>query len=176
VKAPADLTGHKMRSQESQVHLETYRALGALPQPIAVTEVLTALQTGVIDGFDQTPLYTFAASWHLGIKHYSLTEHIYQPGLIVASRKEYEKLPPDLQKALVSDLGKITRDGRAGVRDLAPLLVQNFESAKIPVHRPTEADKDLFARATSKVEEKLGRAVPGARPLLVKIKKALGRG
>src|SRR5262245_12474798 len=65
VKAPGDLKGHKMRSQESLVHLETYRALGALPQPIAVTEVLPALQTGVVDGFDNTPLYTFAASWHL---------------------------------------------------------------------------------------------------------------
>jgi tripartite ATP-independent transporter DctP family solute receptor len=175
VRAPADLKGHKMRSQESQVHLEMYRALGALPQPIAVTEVLTALQTGVVDGFDQTPLYTFAASWHLGIKHYSLSEHVYQPGVVVASRKEYEKLPPDLQKALVGDLEKITRDGRAAVRELAPLLVQNFETAKIPVHRLNAAEKDAFAKATEKVHEKFAAAVPGARPLLAKIKGSPGK-
>jgi TRAP-type transport system periplasmic protein len=175
VRAPADLKGHKMRSQESQVHLETYRALGALPQPIAVTEVLTALQTGVVDGFDQTPLYTFAASWHLGIKHYSLSEHVYQPGVMVASRKEYEKLPSDLQKALVGDLEKITRDGRSAVRELAPLLVQNFETAKIPVHRMTTAEKEVFARATEKVHEKFASVVPGARPLLAKIKTGPGK-
>jgi tripartite ATP-independent transporter DctP family solute receptor len=170
VRAPGDLKGHKMRSQESQVHLETYRALGALPQAIAVTEVLTALQTGVVDGFDQTPLYTFAASWHLGIKHYSLTEHVYQPAVVVASRKEYEKLPPDLQKALTGDLDKVTRDGRAAVRELAPLLVQNFETAKIPVHRLNAAEKDAFAKATDKVHETFVKAVPGARPLLAKIR------
>jgi TRAP-type transport system periplasmic protein len=175
VRTPADLKGHKMRSQESQVHLETYRALGALPQPIAVTEVLTALQTGVVDGFDQTPLYTFAASWHLGIKHYSLSEHVYQPGVVVASRKEYEKLPPDLQQALVGDLDKITRDGRAAVRELAPLLVQNFENAKIPVHRLTAAEKEAFAKATEKVQQKFVSAVPGARPLLAKVKATPGK-
>src|SRR5688500_15125514 len=92
IHGPADLKGHKMRSQESLVHLETYRALGALPQPIAVTEVLPALQTGVVDGFDNTPLYTFAASWHLAIKHFTLSQHIYQPGLILLSKQEYDKL------------------------------------------------------------------------------------
>ena len=61
VKKPADFKGKKMRSQESDVHIEMYRALGALPVPISVTEVLTALQTGVVDGFDNTPLFTFAA-------------------------------------------------------------------------------------------------------------------
>jgi TRAP-type C4-dicarboxylate transport system substrate-binding protein len=83
VKLPSDLKGHRMRSQESLVHVETYRALGALPQPIAVTEVLPALQTGVVDGFDNTPLYTVAGRWHLASKHVSLSEHIYQPGAVL---------------------------------------------------------------------------------------------
>ena len=42
---PADLKGRKMRSQESPVHLETWKAYGASPVPIPTTEVLTALQT-----------------------------------------------------------------------------------------------------------------------------------
>src|SRR6185436_12198059 len=135
VRGPADLKGHKMRSQESLVHLETYRAFGALPQPIAVTEVLPALQTGVVDGFDNTPLYTFAASWHLAIKHFTLSEHCYQPGAVLASKKEFDKLPPDLQKALKADVAKVTTDGRAAVREIGPLLLQNFTNAKIPVYK-----------------------------------------
>ncbi len=174
IKGPADLKGHKMRSQESLVHLETYRALGALPQPIAVTEVLPALQTGVVDGFDNTPLYTFAASWHLAIKHFTLSQHIYQPGLILLSKKEYDKLPPDLQKILTSDLGKLTASGRAAVREMDPLLVQNFSNAKIPVYTPSAAERAALAKATAGVEQKLARAVPTVKPLLASIKKALG--
>jgi TRAP-type transport system periplasmic protein len=174
VRTPADLKGHKMRSQESLVHLETYRALGALPQPIAVTEVLPALQTGVVDGFDNTPLYTFAASWHLAIKHFTLTEHVYQPGVVLASKKEFDRLPADLQKVLTADLGALTNQGRASVREMNPLLIQNFTSAKIPVYRPSAAERAGFARATRVVYEKYARAVPAARPLLDRIQKALG--
>jgi tripartite ATP-independent transporter DctP family solute receptor len=169
VKLPADIKGHKMRSQESQVHLDMYRALGGLPQPIAVTEVLTALQTGVVDGFDQTPLYTFAASWQLGIKYFSVSEHIYQPGVVVASRKEFEKLPADLQKILAGDVTKLVREGRQGVRDMGPLLLQNFETAKIPVYRLTAAEKEAFAKATRPVYDKFVKAVPSAKPLLAKV-------
>jgi TRAP-type transport system periplasmic protein len=174
VRTPADLKGHKMRSQESLVHLETYRALGALPQPIAVTEVLPALQTGVVDGFDNTPLYTFAASWHLAIKHFTLTEHVYQPAAVLASKREFDRLPADLQKALTADLGGLTNQGRTSVREMNPLLIQNFTSAKIPVYKPSAAERAVFARATKGVYEKYVRAVPAARPLLDRIQKALG--
>ncbi len=176
VKGPADLKGHKMRSQESQVHLEMYRALGALPQPIAVTEVLPALQTGVVDGFDNTPLYAFAASWQLGIKHFSLSEHIYQPGVVLASKKEFDKLPADLQSALMADVAKIQADGRTAVRDMAPLLVDNFTNAKIPVYRLTAAEKDAFAAATRGVHDKFIKSVSAAKPLYAKIRGALGAG
>jgi TRAP-type C4-dicarboxylate transport system substrate-binding protein len=174
VRGPGDLKGHKMRSQESLVHLETYRALGALPQPIAVTEVLPALQTGVVDGFDNTPLYTFAASWHLAIKHFTLSEHVYQPGVVLASKREFDRLPADLQTALTADLGPLTTQGRASVREMNPLLMQNFSSAKIPVYQPTTAEQAAFARATRPVYDKYVRAVPAAGPLLAAIQKAVG--
>jgi tripartite ATP-independent transporter DctP family solute receptor len=174
VRGPGDLKGHKMRSQESLVHLETYRALGALPQPIAVTEVLPALQTGVVDGFDNTPLYTFAASWHLAIKHFTLTEHVYQPGVVLASKREFDRLPAELQTALTADLQNLTAQGRASVREMNPLLMQNFTSAKIPVYKPSAAEQTAFARATRPVYDKYARAVPAAKPLLAQIQKALG--
>jgi tripartite ATP-independent transporter DctP family solute receptor len=174
VKQPSDLKGRKMRSQESLVHIETYRALGALPQPIAATEVLPALQTGVVDGFDNTPIYTFAASWHLAIKHFTLSEHCYQPGAVLISRKEYDKLPADLQKVLTADLAAITTKGRAAMREIAPMLVDNFTNAKIPVYRPSPAERAAFARATRGVWDKYAAAVPAARPLLAAITKSVG--
>jgi len=176
VKQPSDLKGHKMRSQESLVHVETYRALGALPQPIAVTEVLPALQTGVVDGFDNTPIYTFAASWHLAIKHFTLSEHIYQPGAVLIAKKEYDKLPADLQKVLTAGMDGITSKGRTAMREMGPLLIDNFTNAKIPVYKPTAAERAAFAKATRPVWDKYVKAVPAAKPLLAAITKAAGAG
>lgn len=150
VKTPDALTGKKMRSQESEVHVEMYRALGASPVPIAVTEVLSALQTGVVDGFDNTPLFAFAASWYQGIQHYTLTEHIYQPGVVVASKKWFDGLPEDLRKGIASDPKAEAKQGRAGVRAIAPMLVDNFKNAGIQVHTISAEQRAAFAKATQK--------------------------
>jgi TRAP-type C4-dicarboxylate transport system substrate-binding protein len=176
VKTPAALKGKKMRCQESDVHLAMYKALGASPVQIAVTEVLSSLQTGVVDGFDNTPLFTFAASWHQGIKggHYTLTEAIYQPGIVVANKAWFDKLPEEVKKG-VADVQKTeAQAGRKGVRELAPDLIANFSAAKIEVHTLTEAEKDAFAKLCEPThDEWVKTKVKGAAGMLAKAKTAL---
>jgi tripartite ATP-independent transporter DctP family solute receptor len=174
VKSPADLKGKKMRSQESEVHLYTYRAIGALPQPIAVTEVLSSLQTGVVDGFDNTPLFAFAASWYQGIKNYSVSEHIYQPAAVLISREAFDKMPEDMKKVILGDARKQAAEGRAGVRAIGDALLKNFELAKIGVYRLTAEEKAVFAKSTEGVYKQWtdGPGKP-AKPMLDKAIKAL---
>jgi TRAP-type C4-dicarboxylate transport system substrate-binding protein len=154
VKTPDALKGKKMRSQESDVHLEMYRALGASPVPISVTEVLSSLQTKVVDGFDNTPLFTFAASWYQGVKHYSLTEAIYQPGIVVANKAWFDKLSPADQKMVMGDPKGEAIKGRKGVRELAPLLIENFKAAKIEVHTLTGPEREAFAKVCIPTHDK----------------------
>lgn len=173
VKKPEDLKGKKMRSQTNDAHLEMYRALGASPVPIEVTEVLSSLQTGVVDGFDNTPLFTFAASWHKGIKHYSLTEAIYQPGLVVANKEWFGKQTKEVQDALVFDAAGEAVRGRKAVRELGPLLLENFKNEKIAVHELTADEKLAFARLCEPTHDKWAAKVKPAAPLLKKAKAAL---
>ncbi|MBI3181597.1 MAG: TRAP transporter substrate-binding protein [Myxococcales bacterium] len=174
VKTPEAMKGKKMRSQESEVHIEMYRALGASPVPIAVTEVLSSLQTKVVDGFDNTPLFTFAASWHQGIKHYSLTEAIYQPGIVVANKAWFDSLSPEDQKLLSADAKQEAATGRAGVRELAPLLIENFKNAGIAVHTLTPEDKAAFAKLTEPGHDKwIQGKGKSAAPMLKRAKAAL---
>lgn len=179
VKTPDALKGKKMRSQESDVHLEMYRALGASPVPISVTEVLSSLQTKVVEGFDNTPLFTFAASWYQGVKHYTLAEAIYQPAIAVANKAWFDKLPEKFQKAMMGDPQGEAMRGRKGVRELAPLLIENFKAAKIEVHTLTPAEREAFAKVCLPTHEKWtkgkGKAAAGyvakAKAALVELRK-----
>jgi TRAP-type transport system periplasmic protein len=174
IKTPADLKGRKMRSQESSVHLETYRALQASPVPIPVTEVLTGLQTGVVDGFDNTPLFAFAASWYQGVKFYTVSNHIYQPGAVLISKKIFDELPADLQKLLIGDPKAQAVEGRVGVRALTPYLLANFENAKVGVYHQTEAERAEFAKIAPAVHRKfLEGEGKNAKPMYDKAVKAL---
>ena len=151
VKAPGDLKGKKMRSQESPVHLEMYKAFGASPVPIATTEVLTALQTGTVDGFDQAILYAIAASWHKTIKFYTVSNHIYQPAIIAFNKQWFDKLPPDLQKILLDEGRAIQVKGRKNIRKIIPDLIEVLKAEKVQVYELNAAERAVFEKASMPV-------------------------
>ena len=167
IRQPSDLRGLRMRSQEALVHLQTYRALGATPVPIDVTNVLTSLQTGAVDGFDNTPLFAFATSWYQAAKHLNLSQHSYQPGIIVYSKQWFDGLPSDVQQALNGIPRNLVTSGRQNVRRMDPVLVRNLERAGIQVHRPSSSERQAFAEATRNVADQVARkAGRGGRELL----------
>jgi TRAP-type transport system periplasmic protein len=149
VEKPDDMKGLKMRSQESQIHLETYRAFGASPVEIPVPEVMSALQTGTVDGFSNTPLFSQAVSWSSSVTHFTYTKHIYQPALIVASKKWFDTLSPELQKILLDP--KEEAGGFKMVRMLTEPLLQNFTDAGVKVCRLTPDQTKVFAEKSKKV-------------------------
>jgi tripartite ATP-independent transporter DctP family solute receptor len=154
VKSTGDLKGKKMRCQPIDVEKDTWTALGASPQPIAVTEVMTALQTGVVDGFDNTPLFTFAASWYQAITHFTLTNHSYQPALAVISKKVWDTLPKDVQTLLAGDIQGESEYGRKKVRAIKQDLIDNFSNAGIQVHSSTSSEIAAFKKATESTHGK----------------------
>jgi tripartite ATP-independent transporter DctP family solute receptor len=154
IKSTADLKGKKMRSQVGDVHLNTWRALGASPEPIAVTEAMTALQTGVVDGFDNTPLFTFAASWFQAITHFTLTRHSYQPAMAVMNKDVWGELPADVQALILGDVQAESAYGRKTVRAIKQQLIDNFGNAGIAVHDSTSSELAAFAKATKPTHKK----------------------
>ena len=77
LKVPADVKGQKMRIQSSQVLSAQMKALGALPQTMAFSEVYQALQTGVVDGTENPPSNLYTQKMHEVQKN----AIVYQPRL-----------------------------------------------------------------------------------------------
>ena len=155
-----------MRSQESPSHLAMYGALGASARPISVSEVLPALQTGNVDGFDNTALFTQAASWHQGIQHFTVSNHIYQPALLIMNKAWYDALPDDLKTAVIPKERKLEKRGRKGIRALTPLLLKNFEAQNVTVYKLTDDEKAAFkAKTRAAWDERMKSATPMGKKL-----------
>ncbi len=176
IKSPADLKGRKMRSQENPVHLEMYKALGASPVPIPTTEVLTSLQTGVIQGYDQTPLYASAGQWLTATKFYTLTNHIYQPAAIVFNKTFFDGLSAENQKVLLSARADLVPKMRREIRALNPILLENFPLMGVKLYTPTAAELGSF-EAPAKVarDAYMAKASPGEKELYKLIGAELGK-
>lgn len=174
VRTPDDLKNKKMRSQENPIHLGMYRTFGASPVPIPTTEALTSLQTGAVDGYDQAPLYLFAASWHTASTHYSLTNHIYQPAAIVYNKAAWDSWPQDVRDALTAAAKAVEADLRAKVRALNPILVKNLEEAGLVITRLTDAERAAFAKLGAKARaDYMKGASKNEKALYAKIEKGL---
>lgn len=173
ISSPADVRGKKMRSQESFVHIEMYKELGANASAIPTTEVDTALRTGSVEGYDQSLLYAIAANWHLSTKYLTLSAHIYQPGVIAFNKDWFDALPADLQKIIVDEGRKLTRKGRKGVRDMNPAMVALFTDAKVKVLTLTPAQREAFAKATKGVRDVVRKKSAAHRTTLELIEKGI---
>ena len=151
---PGDLRNRKMRSQESFVHIEMWKALSASAQAIPTTEVITALKTGTVNGFDQALLYAIAAGWHNSIKHLTLSGHIYQPAVIAFNETWFDSLPKDLQELLIREGRALVRMGRRSIRKLNPELVSIVGKSGVKIHTLSPASRSRFEKQTAVVRRR----------------------
>lgn len=100
IRTMADLKGLKVRLQPNETHLATFRALGANPVAMDVKELYSALEQRVVDG--QENPYTVISASRFGEvqKHLSNTGHFFDFIAVVASKKAFDQLKPEFQKAV----------------------------------------------------------------------------
>jgi tripartite ATP-independent transporter DctP family solute receptor len=105
IQTADDLRGMKFRVPEIPVFVETFRALGANPTPMAIGETFTGLQTGVIDGIEAPAdaLWTFRL--HEVARHTSRTYHMVTDMNLMMNRGKFDALAAD-EKAVFRDAAK----------------------------------------------------------------------
>jgi C4-dicarboxylate-binding protein DctP len=108
LRMPEDFKGLKMRIQSSKVLEAQMRALGAIPQVMAFSEVYQALQTGVVDGTENTPSNEYTQKMHEVQKYTMLSDHGYIGYAVIANKKFWDGLPPDVRAALQKAMAEAT--------------------------------------------------------------------
>ncbi len=176
IKKPEDLKGHPMRAQENPVHLAMYQAFGGSPVPIPTTEVLTSLQKGVVDGYDNTPLYAMAANWLDFTKFFTVTDHIYQPAAIVFNKGFFDGLPTDVQAQILSSRTDLAPGMRVSIRNTSEELLKAMTELGVQLHRLTPAERAVFeAKAKEAQTAYMAKASGGEKAVYQQIVEGLAR-
>ncbi|WP_269582463.1 C4-dicarboxylate TRAP transporter substrate-binding protein [Roseibium sp. Sym1] len=103
ISSPEDLAGVRMRTIGAPIWIETIRAMGAEPTPIAWGEVYSALQLGAIDAAEAQPTAIKGAKLYEVIKNVTKTGHIQLVTALVVSAEAWDQISPEHQK-IVRDL------------------------------------------------------------------------
>ncbi len=98
---PSDLEGLKIRVIGSAIVVDAFNSLGAQATTMSFGELYSAVQQGVLDGGESDHTDLLVEKFYEVTKYVSLTQHLYLAAPLTFSRKKFEKLPADVQQAIL---------------------------------------------------------------------------
>jgi tripartite ATP-independent transporter DctP family solute receptor len=160
---PADLQGIKLRVPEGKWRLKMFQAYGANPSPMKLSEVFTALSTGVMDGQENPLTQTYSQKFQEVQAYLSLTGHVYTPAFVAVGARRWATLPADVRKILEDTARETQAFVYAQAKKDDDELQAKFVTAGMKVN---QADKDAFIAASKTIYEEFGQEVPGSKALI----------
>jgi tripartite ATP-independent transporter DctP family solute receptor len=144
IKAPADLKGFKIRVPVSPLWTSMFQALGASPVSINFSEVYSALQTKIAEGQENPLSLIQIAKLYEVQKYVSMTSHMWDGFWMLANKRSFAGLPPDLQKLVADELNKSALQERADIAALNGSVAADLKSKGLEF---VEVDKPAFRDA-----------------------------
>ncbi|WP_136064281.1 TRAP transporter substrate-binding protein [Modicisalibacter radicis] len=165
-----DIQGKKMRVIQSPLHVEAWRAAGANPTPIPAPEIYNAMQTGVIDFFDNTATNYLTNRFYEVAPYYVKTDHIFAMGTWVVSQSWWQRLPEDYQQAITQAAQEVQAELPAMRRkdDQAALDETVADGATIIEIE----DKGPWKEAMKPVRDEFTKKIPNGEALVSLIENA----
>jgi C4-dicarboxylate-binding protein DctP len=152
LREPADFRGQKMRIQSSKVLEAQFRALGAIPQVMAFSEVYQGMQTGVVDGSENTPSNMFTQKHHEVQKYATLSDHGYIGYAVIANKRFWDGLPADIRGQLDKAMAESTAfANESAQKDNDDALAEMRKSGRIEFITLTPDQKAAWRKALDPV-------------------------
>lgn len=158
INSVADMKGIKIRVMEDSLFIDSMKALGASPLPMAFGELYTALEQGTVDA-QENPLGNIYTSRFQEVQKYlAMTGHFYSPAMLLVSEMFYKSLSPELQKAL-AEAGAEARDYE---RQLSIDSELDYKKKLLDAGmKITEPEKAEFIKAVKPVYAKAAKSIGG---------------
>src|SRR5258706_10989325 len=159
--------------ESSKVPGSQMRALGAVPQVMAFSEVYQALQTGVVDGTENPPSNLYTQKMHEVQKYLTLSHHGYTGYAVIVNRNFWSGLPADLRTTLEACMKEATKYANDNARkDNEDALEAVRKSGRTQIITLTPEEKAAWKKVLVKVHQQSEERIP--RELMQAIYKETG--
>jgi C4-dicarboxylate-binding protein DctP len=148
LRTPDDFKGLKFRIQSSKVLEAQFRALGAIPQVMAFSEVYQALQTGVVDGQENTASNIYSQKMHEVQKYMTMTDNGYIGYVVVVNKKFWDDLPADIRDQVQKAMDEATVYTNNISKSENDTALEDIKKAgKTAIVIPTAAENEAMRKA-----------------------------
>ncbi|MBR0718659.1 DctP family TRAP transporter solute-binding subunit [Bradyrhizobium liaoningense] len=145
---PTDFQGLKFRISGSKVADQYFRLVGSIPQIMAFSEVYQALQTGVVDGCENTASNYLTQKFFEVQKDITVSYHAHLQYAVIVNSKFWSGLPPDIRTQLEKAMADATEYTNSIARkENDDALAEIKKSGKTTLHFLTDADRKAWQEA-----------------------------
>jgi C4-dicarboxylate-binding protein DctP len=145
---PSDFQGLKIRISGSKIADRYFRDVGAIPQILAFSEVYQALQTGVVDGCENTASNYLTQKFHEVQKHITVSYHAHLQYAVIVNTKFWNGLPADIRTQLDKAMDEATDyTNSIAVKENEDALAEIKKSGKTTLHYLTDDQKKAWQTA-----------------------------
>ena len=170
VASLADLKDVKLRVLPAPAFVETFKIMGAIPTPIPVNELYTALQTGVVDGFEHDPGTCLALKLYELTKFCFLTEHLFSPMGAFIGRRALAKIPDEVRPAFNNAAAEATAEQRAIALDKTKQEVDRLKGFGVAfTAMPGEERSAIQAAMSKRLYADFADKYPATKPIFAAI-------
>jgi tripartite ATP-independent transporter DctP family solute receptor len=156
----ADLAKLKVRTTASPVEVETAKALGMNPTPIAWAEVYTAMQQGTVDGEGNTFSLLCDAKHDEVIKYAVDSRHNYSMHILMCNNEWWKGLKPQQRDWIKQAAHEALVYQRGISAELEAKATQKMIDEGIQIHQLTDPELAEFKQLTKPVWEKFRKDIP----------------
>jgi len=145
---PADFQGLKIRISGSKVADQYFRNVGSIPQIMAFSEVYQALQTGVVDGCENTASNYTTQKFDEVQKHITVSYHAHLQYAVIVNSKFWSGLPADIRGQLDKAMAEATDyTNSIAQQENTDALEQIKKNGKSTLHYLTEDQRKAWQTA-----------------------------
>src|SRR6202521_1992292 len=145
---PADFQGLKVRISGSKIADRYFRDVGSIPQIMAFSEVYQALQTGVVDGCENTPSNYLTQKFYEVQRHISAANHAHLQYAVIVNTKLWNGLPADIRGQLDKAMKEATDYTNSIARkENEDSTAQIEASGKTTIHVLTQPQRQAWKTA-----------------------------
>ena len=154
---------------------ETFSAAGINPIPLAITDVTTAISTGMIDTVYAPPLGALALQWHSSMNYMMALPLVHSTGAVFISSKYLKKLPKDLSRLLAGSFNKAMTDLTSALRKQNKEAIQVIKNSGLTILPAPSGDalKQFYSIHDQVARNLTGKIYP--KDLLDRVYRILGR-
>ena len=149
---PDDLSGMKIRTQQSPMAMQMVDVLGGSATPISWGELYTSLQQGVVDGAENNEPSLFTSNHYEVCKHYSLDQHTSVPDVVLINTSVWNGLSEQHKQVLREAAQESVTYQRQVWREFVKESMDKMTAAGLQVYTP---DKKPFQERAKKTLEQI---------------------